>query len=83
MGKHPYRDQIIAIVIVRDIYPVPMRLVASKYQKLYVSRSLKPDLDPDDLSRILVYMGNHFHDMYYMFRKFTVPGGLLFTTWDP
>ena len=39
---------------------------------------MKPDLDPDDLSRILGYVGNHFPDQYEMFKKLMDPGGLLF-----
>jgi hypothetical protein len=78
MEKHPYRDQIIAMPIVKDIDPMPLRLVASRFHKLYVSRSLRPDLDPDELSRILGYVGNHFQDLYEMFRKIMEPGGLLF-----
>ena len=78
MEKHPYRDQIIAMAIVKAIDPMTMRLVASRFQKLYVSRSLKPDLDPDDLSRVLAYIGNHFPDLYEAFRKLMKPGGLLF-----
>jgi transposase len=78
MEKHPYRDQIIAMAMVKVIDPMPLRLVASRFQKLYVSRSLKPDLDPDDLSRILGYVGNHFPDLYDIFRKLMEPGGLLF-----
>ncbi|MHB8560767.1 MAG: transposase [Thermoplasmataceae archaeon] len=39
---------------------------------------MKTNLDPDDLSRILGYIGNHFPDMYEMFRKIMEPGGLLF-----
>ena len=47
MEKHPYRNQIIAMAMVKAIDPVPLRLVASRFQKLYVSGKLKPDLDPD------------------------------------
>ena len=78
MEKHPYRDQIIAMAMIKAIDPMPLRLVASRFQKLYISRSLKPNLDPDDLSRILGYVGNHFPDLYEMFRKLMDPGGLLF-----
>ena len=48
MEKHPYRDQIIAMAMVRAIDPMPLRMIASRYQRLYISRSLKPDLDPDE-----------------------------------
>ena len=78
MEKHPYRDQITAMAMVKAIDPMPLRLVASRFQKLYISRTLKTDLDPDDLSRILGYVGNHFPDLYEMFRKLMDPGGLLF-----
>lgn len=78
MEKHPYRNQIIAMVLVKAIDPMPLRLVASRFQKLYISRSLKPDLNPDDLSRILGYAGNHLPDLYEMFRKLMDPEGLLF-----
>ena len=78
MEKHPYRDQIIAMAMVKAIDPMPLRLVESGYQKLYISRKLKPDLDPDELSRILGYVGNHFPDLYEMFRKIMEPGGMLF-----
>ncbi|MCL5989263.1 MAG: transposase, partial [Candidatus Thermoplasmatota archaeon] len=78
MEKHPYRNEIIAMAIVKAIDPVPLRLVESRYQKLYVSRKFQTDLDPDDLSNILGYVGNHFPDLYEMFRKLMEPGGLLF-----
>ena len=78
MENHPYRDQIIAMAIVKAIDPMPLRMIASRFQKLYIPRSLKTDLDPDDLSRILGYIGNHFPDLYEMFRKLMELGGLLF-----
>ena len=78
MEKHPYRNQIMAMAIVKAIDPMPLRLVSSRFQKLYISRTLKTDLDPDELSRILGYAGNHFPDLYDMFRKVMEPGGLLF-----
>jgi hypothetical protein len=49
MEKHPYRDQIIAMAMVKAIDPMPLRMIASRYQKIYISRSLKPDLDPGEL----------------------------------
>ena len=78
MEKHPYRSQITAMAMVKAIDPMPLRLVSSRFQKLYVSRTLKTDLDPDELSRILGYIGNHFPDLYEMFREVMEPGGLLF-----
>ena len=78
MEKHPYRNQITAMAMVKAIDPMPLRLVSSRFQKLYISRTLKTDLDPDELSRILGYIGNHFPDLYEMFRKVMEPGGLLF-----
>ena len=78
MEKHPYRDQITAMAIVKAIDPMPLRLVSSRFQKLYISRTLKTNLDPDDLSRILGYVGKHFPDLYDMFKKIMEPGGLLF-----
>ena len=42
------------------------------------TRKFQTDLDPDDLSRILGYIGNHFPDLYEAFRKLMEPGGLLF-----
>ncbi len=41
-------------------------------------RKLKTVLDPDDLSRILGHVGNHFPDLYEMFKKLMDPCGLLF-----
>ncbi len=78
MEKHPYRNQITAMAMVKAIDPMPLRLVSSRYEKLYISRTLKTDLDPDDLSRILGYLGKHFPDLYEMFKKIMDPGGLLF-----
>ena len=78
MEKHPYRDQIIAMAMVKAIDPMPLRMVSSRYQKLYISRIIKPDLDPDELSRILGYVGNNFPDLYELFRKLMEPGGFLF-----
>jgi hypothetical protein len=42
--KHPYRNEIIAMAIVKAIDPTLLRLVSSRFQKLYVFRSLKSDL---------------------------------------
>lgn len=78
MEKHPYRDEITAMAMVKAIDPMPLRLVSSRYEKLYISRTLKTELDPDDLSRILGYLGKHFPDLYGMFKKIMEPGGLLF-----
>ncbi len=78
MENHPYRDQVMAMAIVKAIDPMPLRLVSSRFQKLYLSRKMKPDLDPEELSRILGYIGQHFPDLYDMFRKIMEPGGLLF-----
>ena len=61
--------KIIAMAMVKAIDPLPLRLVASRFQKLYVSRKFQTDLDPDDLSNILGYVGNHFPDLYELFRK--------------
>jgi hypothetical protein len=36
MEKHPYRDQIIAMAMIKAIDPMPLRLVASRFQKLYI-----------------------------------------------
>ena len=32
--KHPYRDQIIAMAMVKAIDPMPLRMIASRYQRL-------------------------------------------------
>ena len=58
--------------------PLPLRLVASRFQKLNISRKLKLDLDPDDLSMIFGCVGNHFPNLYEAFRKLMEPGGLFF-----
>ena len=78
MEKHPYRDEIIAMAMVKAIDPMPLRLVSSRYEKLYISRTLKTGLDADDLSKILGYIGKHFPDLYGMFKEIMEPGGLLF-----
>ena len=78
MEKHPYRDQIMAMAMVKAIDPMPLRLVESRFQKLYISRALTASLDPHNLSRILSYIGSHFADMYKIFRQIMEPGGFLF-----
>ena len=78
MENHPYRNQIIAMAMVKAIDPMPLRMVSSRFQKLYISRKLRTDMVPDDLSRILGYIGNHFPDLYDVFKKVMEPGGLLF-----
>ncbi|MEM0134475.1 MAG: hypothetical protein QXU18_04510, partial [Thermoplasmatales archaeon] len=57
---------------------MPLRLKSSRVQNLYISRKLKTDLDPDELPQILCYVGNHFPDLYDMFRKVIEPGDLIF-----
>ncbi|MFG1450158.1 MAG: hypothetical protein AAE983_05925 [Thermoplasmataceae archaeon] len=51
------------MAMIKAVDPLPLRLVASRFQKMYISRSPKPDLDPDDLSRILGFVAHHFPDL--------------------
>ena len=39
MEKHPYRNQIAAMAMVKAIDPMPLRLVSSRFQKMYISRT--------------------------------------------
>jgi hypothetical protein len=48
-----------------------------------VFSKLKTVLDPEDLSRILGYVGNHFPNLYEMFKKLMEPSGLLFYDMKP
>ncbi len=78
MNGHPYRESIMIMAAVKTVDPMPLRLVRSRYERMFLSRSLKANLDPDELSEALGYIGDRFPDLYNLFRKLMEPGGMVF-----
>ena len=69
--RHPYRNGISTIAIVKALDRVLLRFIQSRFQKLFASRKFQIDLDPDDLSNIFGYVLYQSSDQYEMFRKIT------------
>lgn len=53
----PYHIELIAISIVKAIDPKPIRLIASRWDKFYLSRSMKARLSPKTVSAVLTEIG--------------------------
>jgi len=53
----PYSDELIAMAIIRAIDPQPLRLHASRWEKLYLSEQRDVRLDQDHLSSVLHHTG--------------------------
>ena len=78
LKDHPHRDSIAIMCLVKAVDPMPLRLVGSRYEKMYLSRKIRANLDPEKLSDALAYVGDRFPDLYDLFRKIMEPGGMLF-----
>ena len=74
----PYKDELLALSMVRAIDPVPLRLVESRWEKTYASTKTTVDLSPKHVSNVLAHIGNMVQESYELFAKLTPEGGMLF-----
>jgi len=72
-----YHREIIAMAIIRAIDNKPLRLVASRWEKLYLSQTLEPRLSPKYLSAALKDIGEKIPQWYKLFSELVSDNDLL------
>jgi len=72
-----YKDELLALSITRAIDPVPLRLVQSRWSKLYASKNQQVNLTSRHLSDVLAELGNN-PQIYDLYAKLAQEGGMLF-----
>ena len=65
----PYSSEIIAFAIVKAVDPKPIRLLASRWEKFYLSQMMEANLNPKHVSRILRQLGEETTLWYEPFSK--------------
>ncbi len=75
--RTPYARELIAAAIVRAIDPKPLRLVASRWEKLYLSKQLDIRLAPKHLSTVLRHTGEEIQRWYELFAGLATADDLL------
>ena len=69
LANTPYCNELIATAIIKAIDPKPLRLFASRWEKLYLSRLIDVSLTPKHLSSVLSSTGRDIHIWYDLFSK--------------
>lgn len=65
----PYCKELIAIAIIKAIDPKPLRMFASRWEKLYLSKQIDVSLTPKHLSSVLSNIGGDISLWYNLFSK--------------
>lgn len=65
----PYYRELISTAIVKSLDPKPLRLVASRWEKLYLQREIGVSLSPQHLSRVLRDVGRGVRWWYGLFEE--------------
>jgi len=73
----PYCNELIAAAIIKAIDPKPLRLFASRWEKLYLSKLIDVSLTPKHLSSVFGCIGEDIHMWYDLFSKFATKEDLL------
>jgi transposase len=74
----PYKEELLALSIIRALDPVPIRLVESRWEKTYNSTKMAVDLSPKHTSNVLAHLGNMVQETYDLFAKLSQEGSMLF-----
>ena len=75
--EFPYYRELMALAIIKAIGdPKPIRLMESRYEKLYISKE-RIDLSPKHVSMILEDVGKQVESWYRVFSKLTSKEGIL------
>jgi transposase len=77
LKETPNQQELLALSITRAIDPVPLRLVQTRWNKLYASKNSKINLSPRHLSEVLTTLGN-MPQIYDVYGKLAQEGGMLF-----
>lgn len=73
-----YKDELIALSIIRALDPVPIRLAQSRWDKTYLSTKAATDLSPRHVSNVLSHVGNMVAETYELYGKLSSEGAMLF-----
>ncbi len=73
----PYCNELIATAIIKAIDPKPLRLFASRWEKLYLSKLIDVSLTPKHLSSVLSSTGRDIHMWYDLFSKLATKEDIL------
>lgn len=73
-----YKDELLALSMVRALDPVPIRLTQSRWDKTYPSTKATVDLSPRHVSNVLAHVGNMVAETYELYAKIASEGGMLF-----
>lgn len=74
----PLKNEIIALSIIRALNPCPIRLAQPVWEDLYISRKVKANLSPTNVTTTLFSLGNMVQETYELFAKLSAQGGMLF-----
>ena len=72
-----YCNELIATAIIKAIDPKPLRLFASRWEKLYLSKLIDVSLNPKHLSSVLSSTGRDIHIWYDLFSKLATKEDIL------
>ncbi len=73
----PYYKELIAAAIIKVIDPKPIRLLSSRWEKLYLSKQNDINLSAKQLSAVLYATGQELSWWYTLFSKLTCNGELI------
>jgi hypothetical protein len=68
-GDVPYYKELVACALIRAIAPSPIRLLESRWEKLYLSKTMDVDLSPRHISDVFRDAGRHVTWWYNLFSK--------------
>lgn len=74
----PFKDELVALSIIRALEPGPIRLAQSVWEDTYASRKMDVNLSPKHISETLSAVGNMVGETYELFAKLAPEGGMLF-----
>jgi len=77
----PFSKEIINYAIIKVIDSQPLRLLQSRWEKLYISTQVNITLNPKHMSEVLRSTGQEVSLWYTLFSKFTVNGDIILYDW--
>ena len=77
LANTPFCNELLAFAIIKAIDPMPLRLCASRWEKLYLSKLIDVSLTPKHLSSVLSSIGEDIHTWYDLFSKLVTKEDLL------
>jgi transposase len=73
----PYYQDIIAAATIKAIAPSPIRLLQTRWEKLYLSKNMQANLQDKHISELLKDAGRHVACWYDLFSRLPSEGNLL------